>query len=137
QLHLDLLRQLEFASYMCVPLPGRERTLGAITLVSSNPARHYGATDLLLAEELARRAAAAIENAHLYRQAEERAEAARALATIGDGVVLVDRSGRVRLWNAAAQRITGLPEEEVLGRQVATAVPGWEEVAARVPVAGA
>jgi PAS domain S-box-containing protein len=137
ELHLDLLRQLEFCSYMCVPLPGQDHALGAITFVSSRPGRSYGVDDLRLAEELARRASAAIENARLYRQAEERAEAARALATIGDGVVLVDRSGRVRLWNAAAQRITGLPEEEVLGRQVATAVPGWEEVAARVPVAGA
>ena len=137
ELHLDLLRQLEFCSYMCVPLPGHDHALGAITFVSSRPGRSYGVDDLRLAEELARRASAAIENARLYRQAEERAEAARALATIGDGVVLLDGSGRVRLWNAAAQRITGLREEDVLGRQVATAVPGWEEVAARVPVAGA
>jgi PAS domain S-box-containing protein len=136
QLHLDLLRQLEFASYMCVPLPGRERTLGAITLVSSNPARHYGATDLLLAEELARRAAAAIENAHLYRQAEERGEAARALATIGDGVVLLDRGGLVRVWNPAAARITGLAESEVVGHRAESAIPGWADVAARVPPAG-
>jgi PAS domain S-box-containing protein len=137
ELHLDLLRQLDFCSYMCVPLPGHDHALGAITFVSSRPGRSYGVDDLRLAEELARRASAAIENARLYRQAEERAEAARALATIGDGVVLLDSSGRVRLWNAAAERITGLREEDVLGRQVATAVPGWEEVAARVPVAGA
>ena len=136
QLHLDLLRQLDFASYMCVPLPGRERTLGAITLVSSNAARHYGVTDLLLAEELARRAAAAIENAHLYRQAEERGEAARALATIGDGVLLLDQGGRVRLWNPAAARITGLPESDVVGQRADTAIPGWAEVAARVLPAG-
>ncbi len=136
-LHLDLLRQLEFCSYMCVPLPGRDHALGAITFVSSRPGRSYGVADLRLAEELARRASAAIENARLYRQAEERADAARALATIGDGVVLLDRGGRVRLWNAAAERITGLAEENVLGRQAATAVPGWQEVTARVPVAGA
>ncbi|MBV8479536.1 MAG: response regulator, partial [Actinobacteria bacterium] len=105
-LHRDLLRQLELRSYMCVPLPNG---LGAITFVSSTPGRSYGAADLRLAEELARRAATAIERARLFREAEDRAEAARALATIGDGVVLVDRQGRVRLWNAAAERITGLP----------------------------
>jgi PAS domain S-box-containing protein len=137
ELHLDLLRQLEFCSYMCVPLPGLDHALGAITFVSSRAGRSYGVDDLRLAEELARRASAAIENARLYRQAEERAEAARALATIGDGVVLLDLSGRVRLWNAAAQRITGLREEDVLGRKIAAAVPGWQEVADRVPVAGA
>jgi PAS domain S-box-containing protein len=137
ELHLDLLRQMEFCSYMCVPLPGRDHALGAITFVSSRPGRSYGIDDLRLAEELARRASGAIENARLYRQAEERAEAARALATIGDGVLLLDRSGRVRLWNPAAERITGLSEEDVLGRQVASAVPGWQEVADRVAVAGA
>jgi PAS domain S-box-containing protein len=136
-LQRDLLRQLELHSYMCVPLVGRDHTLGAITFVSSEPGRAYGVADLRLAEELARRAAAAIENARLYREAEQRAEAARALATIGDGVVLVDRNGRVRLWNAAAERITGLPEEEMLGKRVTSTLPGWSEVGKRVPVAGA
>jgi PAS domain S-box-containing protein len=136
ELHLDLLRQMEFASYMCVPIAGRDRALGAITFVSSDPGRRYGVGDLLLAEELARRAAAAIENSRLYRQAEERAEAARALATIGDGVLLLDGNGRVRLWNPAAARITGLNEEDVLGSLIDAAIPGWAAVAARVPVAG-
>ncbi len=136
-LQRDLLRQLELRSYMCVPLAGRDHTLGAITFVSSEPGRAYGVPDLRLAEELARRAAAAIENARLYREAEQRAEAARALATIGDGVVLVDRSGRVRLWNAAAARITGLREENMLGKELDSALPAWSEVRKRVPVAGA
>ncbi|HEY2542157.1 MAG TPA: ATP-binding protein [Gaiellaceae bacterium] len=136
ELQRDLLRQLELRSFMCVPLVGRDHTLGAITFVSSEPGRAYGVADLRLAEELARRAAAAIDNARLYREAEQRAEAARALATIGDGVLLVDRSGRVRLWNAAATRITGLREEDMLGRGIAAALPGWGDVEKRVPVAG-
>lgn len=135
-LQRDLLRQLELRSYMCVPLAGRDRTLGAISFISSEPGRAYGVSDLRLAEELARRAAAAIENARLYREAEQRAEAARALATIGDGVILVDRTGRVRLWNQAAARITGLSEESMLGRRLTAALPGWSRVGERVPVAG-
>ncbi len=47
----------------------------------------------------------------MFRQAEERAEAARVLAAIADGVVLVDEAGLVRLWNPAAERITGLAEQ--------------------------
>ena len=136
ELQRDLLRQLELRSYMCVPLPGRDHTLGAITFVSSQAGRAYGMSDLRLAEELARRAAAAIENARLYREAEQRAEAARALATIGDGVLLLDRGGRVRLWNAAAERITGLYERDLLGKQIAKAIPGWYEIDRRIPVAG-
>jgi PAS domain S-box-containing protein len=137
ELHLDLLLQLGLSSYMCVPVKGREAILGAITLVTSESDRHFGAEDLSLAEELARRAATAIENARLYREAEARAQAARVLATIGDGVFLVDRSGRIRLWNSAAQWITGLQEDDVLGRPAATAIPGWEAIEPRVPVASA
>ncbi len=134
-LHLDLLRRLGLCSYLCVPMRGRERILGAITLVSSESGRRFGAEDLLLAEELASRAATTIENAELYRQAEERAEAARVLATIGDGVCLLDRAGRIRLWNRAAERITGLAESDVLGHAAAEVVPGWDTVEPRVPVA--
>jgi PAS domain S-box-containing protein len=137
ELHLDLLRQLDLRSYMCAPLRSRDRVLGAITLVSSAPGRRYDNEDLLLAEELARRATMAIENARLFRQAEERGQAARVLATIGDGVFLLDRSGRIRLWNSAAERITGIAEADVLGHPAATAIPGWDSIAARIPVAGA
>jgi PAS domain S-box-containing protein len=90
-----------------------------------------------LAEELARRATTAIENATLYRQAEERALAARALATIGDGVFLVDRGGRIRLWNGAAERITGVTEANAVGHQAAEAIPGWAAIEPRVPVSHA
>jgi two-component system phosphate regulon sensor histidine kinase PhoR len=41
----------------------------------------------------------------------------------------------IRLWNAAATTITGLPEASVLGRTIDDVVPGWSELAPRVPVA--
>ena len=136
-LHLELLEQLGLESYLCVPLKGRESTVGAISLVVSEPGRRFGAEDLALAEELARRAASAIDNATLYREAAARAQAARVLATIGDGVFLVDRGGRIRLWNAAAAAITGLPEAEVIGKRPQTAIVGWNDVASLIGVAPA
>jgi len=126
ELHYDLIAQLGLSSYLCVPLRGRDGVLGAITFAASADGRRFGADDLKLAEELARRATMAIENARLYRETEERAQAARVLAAIGDGVLLVDRAGRVRLWNAAAERITGLGEQLVLGRPLEEVVPGWQ-----------
>jgi PAS domain S-box-containing protein len=137
ELHLGLLRQLGFRSYMCVPLRSRDGIVGAITFISSDSGRRFGDEDQRLAEELALRATTAIENARLFRQAEERAQAARVLATIADGVFLVDRSGRIRLWNSAAERITGVAEADVLGHAAATAIPGWAAVEPRVPVAHA
>jgi serine phosphatase RsbU (regulator of sigma subunit) len=63
--HLGLIRQLGIRSVMIVPLAARGKTLGAITYVSSG-ARTYTDEDLELAEELARRAALAIDNSMLF-----------------------------------------------------------------------
>lgn len=69
--HLFLLHQLQLKSQMIVPLLVRERKLGTIVFASAQPGRYYTIVDLAMAEELAQRAAFAIENAHLYRQAQE------------------------------------------------------------------
>jgi PAS domain S-box-containing protein len=74
--HLEIVKQLEFTSYICVPLEARGRTLGALTLVSSGSGRTFGPADLALAEEFARRAGLALDNARLYS---ERDHVARAL----------------------------------------------------------
>ena len=68
---VSTLEQLGLGSGMIVPLIARTRILGAITLISGNPNRLYTADDLHVAEELARRAAIAIDNASLYRDAKE------------------------------------------------------------------
>lgn len=60
---------LDPCSAMVVPLVSHGEVFGAITLVSSDPRRRYGPEDLELAEELARRAALAVENARLYEAA--------------------------------------------------------------------
>jgi PAS domain S-box-containing protein len=65
----NLLRDLGTQSYMCVPLTARGKTFGAMVFLAA-PGRHYASDDLLLAEELARRAALAIDNARLYEQAQ-------------------------------------------------------------------
>jgi PAS domain S-box-containing protein len=134
-LHLDLINELGLRSYICVPLVARERTFGALTFVQAESGRSYDATDLALAEELARRAAAAIDNAQLFEQAEARARAAQVLASVGDGVFQLDARGVVRLWNPAAAAITGLAASDVVGRRASDAIPGWDELAERITVA--
>ncbi|MBV9787746.1 MAG: response regulator [Chloroflexi bacterium] len=69
--HLRLLREQNFRSYMCVPLQAHGRILGTVTFITSESGRRYGATDLRLAEDLARRAAIAVDNARLYRESQE------------------------------------------------------------------
>ncbi|BAY49047.1 multi-sensor hybrid histidine kinase [Scytonema sp. HK-05] len=69
--HLSLMRQLNAQSYMIVPLIAGKRKLGTIAFVLGQPERRYQKADLAMATELAQRAAIAIDNAMLYREAWE------------------------------------------------------------------
>ena len=77
----DLMRRLGPRSVLVVPLIARGRALGAIVFISlaGESAREYGPEDVPLAEELARSAGVAIDNARLYAEAEQRAREETAL----------------------------------------------------------
>jgi PAS domain S-box-containing protein len=77
--------------------------------------------------------APAIARSRVSRQ--ERDQAERVLAHVGDGIFLVDREGVVRLWNPAAEAITGLRADAVCNRPAQETIPGWAAIAAMVPVA--
>ncbi len=68
--HLRLWRELAPRSLMSTPLVARGRSLGAMTFVSSTGGHRYDEADLRAAEELARLAAIAVDNARLYREAQ-------------------------------------------------------------------
>ncbi|MFL5960331.1 MAG: ATP-binding protein [Gaiellaceae bacterium] len=122
----EALAQLSIRSAITLPLSTGDRTFGALTLVAES--HELADSDFELAQELGARAAIAIENARLYREAERQAEAALALEYVGDGVVLLDRDGRVRFWNGAAAAITGVREADAVGRNPAEVLPAWEEL---------
>ncbi|MFW5947542.1 MAG: PAS domain S-box protein, partial [Gemmatimonadota bacterium] len=69
--HLALLRRLGMASVLVVPLVARSHTLGAVALVAADRSRAFAPDDVMLAQELARRAALAVDNARLYREARD------------------------------------------------------------------
>jgi len=144
--HLRLLKELGLRSAIIVPIQARARTLGTITLVSAESGRRYDDWDLAMAEELARRAAVAIENARLYRAAqlaEARtrflAEATEALSSSLDYSETLERIARLavptiadaaalyRLDPDGAIRLTVLaehdPEREALGRELDLLLP--------------
>jgi PAS domain S-box-containing protein len=68
--HLQTLRTLVFQSYMCLPMVARGHTLGTITLTTGESGRRYGPAELAFGEDLASRAAIALDNARLYRDAQ-------------------------------------------------------------------
>jgi len=66
--HFGIVKELNFQSYICVPLMARGRILGSLTLVSCDPARRYGGADLHLAREVAWRVSLMLDNARLFSQ---------------------------------------------------------------------
>lgn len=93
--HLRLLRVLGFASEMVVPLVARGQILGTLTFVRTSAERRYKAEDLFLAEELARRAAIAVDNVRLYEA--ERAARAEAEASQQRLALLAEMRERNRM----------------------------------------
>jgi signal transduction histidine kinase/CHASE1-domain containing sensor protein len=65
-----LIKELGLTSYICVPMNIRGETLGVITYVSTNPERLYDEEDFHTAQEIAARAAVAIDNARLFEAAQ-------------------------------------------------------------------
>ena len=136
EMHEQLLRELGIRSFLCVPITAGGETRGAITLVTAESGRRYDDSDLRTAEELALRVASVIENAQLYEEVERRAQAARALETIADGVVLLDNDERILLWNHAAEAMTGLAAADIIGRPAREALPGYADHVVEVDVDG-
>lgn len=87
--HLDMLRQVGFSSAMTVPLRMQTQIVGVIAFIAAESGRRYTGADLQFAEELARRASLAIENAQLYRAAQRDRAKAEAANRIKDEFLAV------------------------------------------------
>lgn len=115
--HRELLRELGTRSYACLPLRLRGRTLGAITLVYGESGRTHGDTEIALAEELAGRAAYALDNAFHFREAQEGSlrkdeflailahELRSPLAAIANAAYLLQHAGEQRVSLARIQQV--------------------------------
>jgi PAS domain S-box-containing protein len=67
---IDLVRSLGIRSYMIVPLTAHGRTFGALTLATAESGRVYSDDDFRFAQDVAFRAALAVDNAHAYEEAQ-------------------------------------------------------------------
>jgi serine phosphatase RsbU (regulator of sigma subunit) len=71
--HLRITRELRLRSALVVPLTSHTRVLGAITMIAAESGRRYGLADVAFVEDVARRAAVAIDNAQLHTETLEAA----------------------------------------------------------------
>jgi PAS domain S-box-containing protein len=114
---LDPMLAAGNAAYLGVPLGGPEgTTLGVLAVYCAEP-RPWREEEVEAMLALAASTSAALANAELYqRVALEKERSFAILANIADGIVAVDREGQVVLWNEAAEKITGVPAGDALGR---------------------
>ena len=113
----DAMLAAGYAGYLGVPMIGPEESAHGILAVYSARPREWREEEAEALLALAATAAAARVNAELYQgvsHEQQRGEAI--LANVADGIVAVDRDGKVVLWNPAAERVTGVPQAEALGK---------------------
>ncbi len=105
------------AAYLGVPMVSPDESIHGVLAVYSTLPREWREEESGALQALAGSAAAARTTAELYqgvKHEQQRSEAI--LGNVADGIVAVDRDGDVVLWNQAAERITGVPAGEALGR---------------------
>ncbi len=117
--HLRLIRQLGLKSVILAPMVVGGRSVGLISFVTAESGRRYDRKDLRLAEELARRAAIAMEHARLYREARASEERFRRIVeTAAEGIWTVDRSGVTTFANPQMASMLGYTVDEMIGVSV-------------------
>jgi PAS domain S-box-containing protein len=135
--HLALMRAQALRGFVAIPLLARGRVLGVITFSSETPTRRLDNEDLALAEELARRAALAIDNARLFQEAQRALRRQEETLSILDalldntpiGLGVMDAQLRFVRVNDALAEITGQPAEAHLGRGLRAVAPAFADLA--------
>ena len=131
--NLQLLRALGMTSVLVVPLTARGRTFGAMAIAAAESGQVYDQDDLDLAEDLADRIAAAVDNARLYTELTEvetelrrsRDELQAILDGVADAVTAQSRDDKLVFANQAAvesfgfdslEELMATPLEEIVAR---------------------
>jgi len=134
---------------MMLPVKLEGRVVGVVQVMSDSG--EYSSGQLEVVEGLVAQMAAAVRNTRLQKErrrleaaeaaaravAAEREQAAQVLDAVGEGVFLLDDDGVVRLWNRAAEAVTGLPDEEARGRRLAELVHDWDALSQAIPASDA
>ncbi|WP_426756871.1 PAS domain-containing protein [Myxococcus sp. Y35] len=131
--HLRLVRELGLRSAMVLPLPARGRTIGALSLFHAESGRRFSQADVLLASQLAERAAVALDNARLIKDARRVEERFRSLVTASTQAVWVTRpDGDIEEDSPSWRAFTGQTYAEWRGHGWLSAVhPEDRDAAAR------
>ncbi|MGQ9682665.1 MAG: ATP-binding protein [Anaerolineae bacterium] len=110
-------------SLLIIPLLSGGRAIGALTLAAEVPDA-FPATERHMLAVLAGQAASTLENARLLAELRRQKHHAEAVFRyMADGLIVLDRRGRITALNPAAETMLGLEEAEVLGWSPMDAIP--------------
>lgn len=119
--HRRLLEELGLSSALVVPLVGRSGVIGALTLIYAESGRRYDEADVSFAEDLARRAALAVETAHAFREQSGRLATVLRVAEAAQHAILATPPAQIgsialtaRYVSAAAEALVGGDLYEVI-----------------------
>ena len=130
----DVMLAAGYAAYLGVPMIGPDDAVHGILAVYGRRPRAWRDEEAQALHALAATAAAARANAELYQGVSHEQQRSQAiLANVADGIVAVDRDGRVVLWNPAAERVTGVSQAEALGKTPTEALGRPLEAASGAP----
>jgi PAS domain S-box-containing protein len=116
-LGLDPMLRAGHSAFLGVPVAGAEGTSAGVLSVYASVPREWREEEIEALLAVAASTSAALSNAELYQRVSlERERSVAILANIADGIVAVDRDGKVVLWNSSAELITGVPAPTALGR---------------------
>jgi serine phosphatase RsbU (regulator of sigma subunit)/anti-sigma regulatory factor (Ser/Thr protein kinase) len=113
--HLRVVRSLGMTSALAVPVRGQTGVIGTITMVHATSGRHFDLEDLTLAEDLARRAGAAVETAHAFRDQSTRLEDVLRVAEAAQHAILAVPPAQVGSYALGAHYISAAAEALVGG----------------------
>ncbi|HUG13687.1 MAG TPA: PAS domain S-box protein, partial [Thermomicrobiales bacterium] len=114
---LSVFKALNIRSMLIVPLIAKGTTIGAITFAYTGPARGYSTADTGIAEDLARRAAVAIDNARLHKMARDAETRFRGLVENLPAMVFVtspDDQSTLLYQSPQIARLIGYQQDEWL-----------------------
>ena len=121
----NVLSELDLKSCMIVPLVARNRTLGTITLATAESNRFYDANDLALADDVAHRIALAVDNARLYREAQDAVTAREEALSVRDELLKREHIAREEAESANRSKDEFLATVSHELRTPLNAILGW------------
>src|SRR4051812_48369614 len=129
--NLRLLQDLGLRSWLCLPLTIRDETYGAITLAMAESGRNFTEADLDRMMELARRCSTAIENARLYKLAQEAISAREEFLSVAAHELRTPISA-ILLTLYGTQRLTQTPGLEGIRKKIAQMIQQLDRLTALV-----